>query len=338
MGPDMKQLLAAFVFALTCSAQAGPLGDLVAELEFGKLQATFDQEKVNRMLGPEIPITDFGERQAAAVLMSLGAIGPQGFGNVEAIEKAMSAFQEQEPTASNIRLGRTGDPQLYANLRTIWDHAELLEADDFLEDLSNALSSGVITGYDLREVGVYDGFPPGRTFIYSQSSLLHLRQLVALLNSENLNVTVYGTPKVSAFVYRDDWGAGADRMTRELPGGVRVVNGREVAMLFEFRKPEDRFTFHRIIEKYAKRDTADEPGLIENAWWQPFYYTDTPMDGFEEIGLIVLASERFEATLTVLPEKVEAVLSALGETRWSKRVDRVWVNPPFYRFLQGGYR
>ena len=101
-----------------------------------------------------------------------------------------------------------------------------------------------------------------------------------------------------------DWGP-ASGAVKTLPGGVRVINGKEVAVLFEFEKPEDRLIFHELIERYAKKDAADEPGLIENAWWQPFYYTDTELSDFKEIGLIILSSDRFEATLTVVPGKID---------------------------------
>ena len=93
---------------------------------------------------------------------------------------------------------------------------------------------------------------------------------------------------------------------------------------------------HDLIQK--KKDEKDEPGLIENAWWQPFYYTDQAFEGFEPISLVVISSDNHEATLTVLEEKTEKVVQALKDDRWDMRVDRVWVNPPFFRFLNGGYK
>ncbi len=314
---------------------AGQLVELVGELQLEELRLTFDNDKVDRILG-EVAIADAEERRAAAVLVTLG-LKPQDMLNRETVAQNVGRLLAARPSTTSTRLGVTGERSLYTNLTTIWDHDELLTADEFLDDLSVALSDGVITGYDLRPVGVYDEFPQGLTFIYSQSSLNHLRQLALLLHSEDLKVTVHGTAKVSAFLFRDDWGSPSDQV-KELPGGIRVVNGREVAMLFEFETSEDLLRFHQVIERYAKKDDADEPGLIANAWWQPFYYTDVPYEGFNEIGLVVLSSDRFEATLTVLPEKIDSVLAAFDESPWKPRVDRVWVNPPFYRFLQGGYK
>jgi hypothetical protein len=203
--------------------------------------------------------------------------------------------------------------------------------------LGEALVDGVLTGYDLRSKGVYDNFPVAHTFIYSQSSLLHMRQLVALLDSEGIEGWVYITPKVSAFLYRDDWGPASGAVVT-LPGGVRVIQGREIAVLFQFDSSDDRERFHEVVTRFAKKDEKDEPGLIENAWWQPFYYTDQALEGFEPISLVVISSDNHEATLTVLEDKTEKVVQALKDDRWDMRVDRVWVNPPFFRFLNGGYK
>ena len=67
---------------------------------------------------------------------------------------------------------------------------------------------------------VYRGFASGRTFIYSQSSRLHLQQLATLMAAHEIPANIYLTPKVSAFLYRDGWGAPDDRVAT-LPGGAQ---------------------------------------------------------------------------------------------------------------------
>jgi hypothetical protein len=62
------------------------------------------------------------------------------------------------------------------------------------------------------------------------------------------------------------------------------------------------------------------------------------VEDFSHINLVLLKSNTTEATLTVLPEKVMRVKSALDNGGWEITVEDVWVNKPFYRFLQGGYK
>lgn len=233
--------------------------------------------------------------------------------------------------------GALGELRLQQRLAQPWDHTELLQEATLLQVLGGALTEGVITGYDLRRRDVFGEFRRGGTFVYSHGSHHHLQQLSAVLAVEGVSARVFQTPKVSAFVYREDWGSRSDHV-QMLPGGIEVVNGREAATLFEFATGQDQTRFHELVQRYAKKDEADEPGLIVDAWWQPFYYTDAPFADFPSISLVVVSSATAEATLTVLPHLTAQVVAAVDQQGLQVRVDTVWVNPAFYRFLQGDYR
>ena len=316
---------------------AGDYRSAIEELDFVKLSDTYSDEKVFAILDGRGASLSAEEKSAAAVLITLGALDAEDLVNEKLAAKKVKSYVAVMSANHPALMGRIGDASLYHHMAGAFDHSALLKDNVFLEVLGEALVDGVLTGYDLRSKGVYDNFPVAHTFIYSQSSLLHMRQLVALLDSEAIEGWVYITPKVSAFLYRDDWGPASDAVVT-LPGGVRVVQGREIAVLFQFDSSDDRKRFHEVVTKFAKKDEKDEPGLIENAWWQPFYYTDQAFEGFEPISLVVISSDNHEATLTVLEEKTEKVVQALKDDRWDMRVDRVWVNPPFFRFLNGGYK
>ena len=234
-------------------------------------------------------------------------------------------------------LAHIGDPDLQAMLTTPVRHEELLQADGLIAALHGALEKDIITGYDLRLAGVYDGFPRDCCFIYSQSSLPHMRELVSLLDDYDIPAGLYLTPKISAFLFRDDWGEPSEAVST-LANGKRIVDGREFAALFYFEQPEDRQRFRAVIDRHAKKDSADEAGLIADAWWQPFYYTDGSLAEFKPISLVIVTGEKYEATLTVTEERTAEVVSAFDKGPWPVRVDRVWVNPAFFRFLHGDYR
>lgn len=319
------------------AAAAGTYTEAVEQLEFDLLMHTFADAKVDRLLnghGNELTVP---ERQAAAVLIVAGVIDAEDLDNPSRAATRLESYAQVIQSRHPALAGRIGDATLLSRLEVGFDYSELLEADEFLEVLSKQLAKGVITGYDLRLKGVYDGFPTSLTFVYSHSSLLHVRQLVTLLHSEDIDGWVYVTPKVSAFLYREDWGSAGDNVAT-LPSGLRVVQGREFAVMFRFDSKADRKRFHEVITRYAKRDSKDEQGLIADSWWQPFYYTASELEGFKPISLVVVASDRHEATLTVLEDKTQSVVDALADTPWSARVDKVWVNPPFFRFLSGDYK
>ena len=337
-GPLVRKFFVVFLLLVFChQLLAGELADRVRQLDLEQLQLTFDQDKVDRLLNGYGYSMKDREREAAAVLIAAGILEPEDLRSGSRIRQKLGQYSRILESGHPALLGRVGDTMLPLRLRQKLVYDDLLGQEAFIELLAARLSDGLITGYDIRRRGVYDGFAAGTTFIYSQSSLLHLRQLVSLFASEGLESWVYLAPKVSAFLYRAGWGAAADRV-RTLPGNIRVVEDREMAVLFQFDSAGDRLRFHEIILRYAKKDSKDEPGLIANAWWQPFYYTDAPMEGFKPISLVVVGYGDYEATLTVVESRTSAVVDAFDSDNLDVRVDRVWVNPAFYRFLDGDYR
>lgn len=325
-----------FVLPLSSSnTSAGIYADAAEAMALEELAATVSAQQVRSVLGRAGRKLPQADRQAAAVLVQLGAISPADIRHNprDKLARFARVLDSQHPRLIGRLNNAALDPALAAPLK----HAPLLENDAFLASLGQLLEDGVLTGYDLRLKDVYRDLPQGLSFVYSHSSQRHLRQLVALLALERVNGWLYLTPKVSAFLFRDEWGEPGDQVVA-LPSGLRVVQGREMAIAFQFDTPEDRDRFHALIQRFAKKDTDDEPGLIADAWWQPFYYSDVALPAFEEIALIVVAQGNLEATLTVLKARQAQVLQALTAQGWQPRVDTVWVNPSFFRFLNGGFR
>ena len=250
-----------------------------------------------------------------------------------------AAFCEIKSESQDTRyyLGSVGELQLLERLDLAWDHSELEAEVGLLGLLGEALDAGVITGYDLRARNVYERLEGDNSLIYSHGSKLHLQALVNLLAGHRVSADVYLLPKVSAFLHRPQWGGDPEKLGT-LPNGLKVVNGREAAVLFVFSDGQDKEKFHAVVQRYAKKNHEDQEGLIINAWWQPFYYSSVPFLDFSQIDLVVLRSNAFEATLTVLPHNTQSVVDVIAVDDVEYTVDEVWVNPAFHRFLQGDYR
>ena len=334
----MPILLLVLLLVFVCPPmQAKQLSLIVDELSMTELADTFGESKVESLLGDSGKSFTKHERRAAAALVSAGVLSVDDLDSASLIQKGFDRFKQGKKGKGDHLIGPFGAGVTHARLNSIGGHAGLLQETTFIKSLQKLLSEGVITGYDLRKVNINGGFDPDKTLTYSHSSILHLKQLSALLRSERIEGLLYAAPKVSAFLFRDEWGEpGANVVTLE--DGTRVVNGREWVVFFEFENSDAKHEFHRVVTRYAKKDSEDEKGLIAGAWWQPFYYSDTKVADFEHINLVLLRSETTEATLTVLPTKTASVKSALGQLGWEMTVEDVWVNKPFYRFLQGGYK
>lgn len=323
--------------AAATQAPADPYTAAVETLQFQALGPTYTAKQIDTILEGRLRRLSESQRRAAATLVSIGAIKVADLTSPARVQHKLNDYLDVMTTNHPALLGRIGDAALLSRLTQPLSYEHLLAATDVIDALGIALADGVITGYDLRLGGIYDNFPAAQTLIYSHSELLHVRQLITVLDREGVSAWVYLTPKISAFLHREEWGDGGNNLVT-LSDGTRVVQGREMAVLFRFPTPADRLRFHNVVIKYAKRDSEDETGLIANAWWQPFYYSDSELAEFKAISLVVLNANQYEATLTVVEEKAQTVIDALQQNTWPLRHDRVWVNPAFYRFLNGDFK
>lgn len=313
------------------------LDESVERLQHEALRDTLTLPQIRLLLSGQLSESDSLTRASAATLVSLGVIDAQDLARESSVTSKLLAFQQVMARDHPDFYGRIGDSALQVRLSKPLSYDDLLVPSEMLDALGKGLTAGVITGYDLRRRGVYDNFPTAQTLIYSQAQLLHMRELVSVLAREGVDAWVYVTPKISAFLYREEWGSPGSHV-QTLPSGVKVVQGREMAVLFQFPSAADRSRFHAVIQRYAKRDSEEESGLIAHAWWQPFYYSDTPVDEFKRISLVVLGDSAFEATLTVVEAKAATVVAEFDRGPWQLREDKAWVNPSFFRFLNGDYR
>ena len=310
--------------------------EVIDDLEMRRLVETYTELQVDRVLEGAGGDLNASDRRAAAVLLTLGVLRIKDLDHPTRLQEKINAYLKVLGMKHPALRGHVGDAGLPLALDRDWRH-DALENDRLAEVLASKLSAGVITGYDVRKKGVYDGFELEANIIYSHSSQLHLKQLVSLLAAEELSAWVYAAPKSAAFLYRDEWDVRPEDI-RTLSTGVRIVETKELVVLFQFSSPDDRIRFHHLILKHAKRDFKDEARLITDAWWQPFYYTDRPLDGFEAISLVVLDAGNLEVTLTVPEPRTSAVVSSFGGAGFKIKIKRVWVNPAFRRFLDGDHR
>lgn len=204
--------------------------------------------------------------------------------------------------------------------------------------LNELVEQNIVQGYNIKEKELVTSKESGNNiFLYGHSSLPHAKQLISLLNINNINFTWQLIPKSSAFNIRDDW---QDTKIDEKESRVRIA--KEYDIRFIFADQAEQLSFMPLINKYAKKDSDDEAGLIINAWWQPFYRSFTEQESFMPVKRISLQADGFIASTLVLQpdlaKTIELIKASLTEAEVTISTEDVWVNPAFYRYLNGGYK
>lgn len=209
----------------------------------------------------------------------------------------------------------------------------------FEQLLFQALSLDLTTGYNIFPEGVWPDYAPERSLVYGHNRLKHLRQLLFLLRVKGLDPAFTIVPKTSAFKIREAWGVPAGE-TPQLPDGTRVAQLAEYDLVLEFASPAELLRFQELVTRYAKKDTEEESGLLYSSWWQPFYRSRVASGAMRPTREIWLSMDGHRANVLSLPAEEApktAGLSALSGD-WQIEVIDLWVNPSFYRYLEGGYR
>jgi hypothetical protein len=204
--------------------------------------------------------------------------------------------------------------------------------------LNKLLKDGVFQGYNIKEKSLVTSKESGKHIIlYGHSSLIHAKQLITLLTINNINFTWQLIPKNSSFNIREDW---QDIKPEEEVSKIRTDEEYDVRFTFATQVDQDRFM--PLINQYAKKDNEDETGLIIHPWWQPFYRTFNSQSAFVQVKRISLQADGFVGSTLILPADANTVLEQISNSLLQTNIiissEDVWVNPAFYRYLQGDYQ
>ncbi len=244
-------------------------------------------------------------------------------------------------------LGKVSDEDILNKVASAFN-SYYIYSDDNLDIVGKELvKSKASTGYNLKKEGFNSNFIPSLTIKYGHSDEKHLKQLIALLNSEGIDAKLQIEPKVSIYQYLLDWGPipepSYSYYVEQYSEDLYLVHALEYDALFEFNSEDDLLDFNRIIEQYSKKNSENQAEgsdvkLISGAWWQPLYSTvdmhdedayKAIYDGVAIQGGYSIHPFTLEETKDELAKNIKKLTDAPVEFR------KFYVNNAFYRYLTG---
>jgi hypothetical protein len=238
-------------------------------------------------------------------------------------------------------LGSVSDADIYVKLQDAYRTSDLIKAPELQEVVDTALKQDLLTGYNLKDSRYDPNFVDTLSLTYGHDNLKHAIQLIGLLRSEGLDAKVQFEPKTSAFIYLKEWGEPSQSdsyQVVQIENGNYIAYAKEYDISFEFETAADKAKFQDVVLAYAKKNSEDASGLIASSWWQPLYYSFTELEGYDLITNNKIEGDGpYYAQSFSLNDKSEGIVDGFEALNGDVEVEtfKFWVDPPFYRYLNG---
>ena len=232
-------------------------------------------------------------------------------------------------------IGYVTEPAIVGKICDAWARAEKIRSEPLEAGLNRAIARRLISGYHIKTRHDQPVFDAHLMMAYSHSDIKHVKQLIGLLMSENLQAKIQLEAKRSAFRYLDEWEKQDGLCLERLGDSGWVAHKDEFDLLLEFTAPEHRRRFGEMIAAYAQREFDDRHQILYQSWYQPLYYSGMPMEGHQRVADIVLRNATHAAHTYVKETDADAVLEWLNREGPPGKAScsAIWVNEVFFAYL-----
>ena len=328
---------------------------LVDATNLSELAATYTIEKATKRL-TDVGLTMVSDDQAPFVACAIDAhlVSPilaKELLESPSLSSDMATYLLMKVASTNGEarntLGKISDEDILGKISSAFNGFTLFTDNNLDAIGALAVQQKASTGYNLKKDSDDARFLSTHTIKYGHSDETHLKQLVVLLNSENIDASIQIEPKVSIYEYLLDWGPVPEPspfyMVLQFSDDLYLAYAVEYDVKFEFDSIEDLSKFDGIINTYSKKNDANQADgsdvkLIKGAWWQPLYSaTFNPDDtSYKEIVDCVLGDNGYSIHPFSLPDTSQDLINTLeGLSGLTVQVEPFYVNNAFYRYLTG---
>ncbi|WP_211747151.1 hypothetical protein [Paenibacillus sp. Marseille-Q4541] len=239
-------------------------------------------------------------------------------------------------------IGKSSDADIYSKLYDAYITSDLIPAPDLRKIVNQALENNEVTGYNLKDKRFDSNFIDSLKLTYGHDDIKHAKQLIGLLRSEGIEADIQLQPKTSAFIYLKEWGEPKETenyKVEQIANGNYIAYAKEYDLDFEFNNTDDKHRFNDVVLAYAKKNSDEQKDLLYGSWWQPLYYSTTALPNYKVIVNNKITKGNYYAQSFTLKEnaaKVSAVFKKLAPDADVSSY-KLWVDVPFYNYLQGGF-
>lgn len=328
----------------------------VAASGFDELAKTYSAEKAAARLA-KYGVEGASEPQYAATALDSGVLSVEqvngliGADSLSAEDAASLLMAVANATGKGRNyIGFAGEADIQARIENVFKNVGLYSNDELDSIGALLVETGASTGFNLKRESDNARFLDSLTLRYGHDTKDHVKQLVALLVSEDINALIQIEPKTSIYEYLLDWGPVPEPTptyrVEQYSEDLYLVHATEFDLEIEFDTIEDLQRFDSIVNQYSKKNDANQAegsgvNLILGAWWQPLYSARFNPDESAYTAIVDNVLYSADRAYSIHPfttvENSDALIATeeeLSDDGYAV-ADYRYVNNAFYRYLTG---
>ncbi len=316
----------------------------LADLE--ELACTYNASKINSLfhdvINDEMILSDV-QLQHLAVAVDLGLVfkGKIRFLDMHSSLTKDFAYHLLFKTTLFVNnkkkfIGYVTEPDIISRLEEKWNSTGMIPNPDIENVMNDLIRKKIISGYHIKMSEELANFDHHLKITYTHDNFKHVKQLVGLIISENIQARINIEKKHSTFIYYNEWDITENLSVEPINDKIFLASRLESDIVFEFASPDKKDHFRAVTNDFTKKEYNRTKNILFQSWYEPLITSDVPMNSYNRIKEITIQHGSYLILTFVTEETLTKALNKLSEC-YEKSMIRsrsVWVNDDFYLYLQ----
>ena len=237
-------------------------------------------------------------------------------------------------------IGYVTEPDIISRLEEKWNSPGMIPNPDIEKVMNDLIRKKIISGYHIKMSEEVANFDHHLKITYTHDNFKHVKQLVGLIISENIQAKINIEKKHSAFIYYTDWDITENLSIEPINDKIFLASRLESDIVFEFASPEKKDHFRAVTNDFAKKEYNRSKNILFQSWYEPLITSDVPLNSYNRIKEITIQHGSYLILTFVAEETLTKAVNKMSEF-YEKSMIRsrsVWVNDDFYLYLKRDWK
>ena len=237
-------------------------------------------------------------------------------------------------------IGYVTEPDIISRLEEKWNSPGMIPNPDIEKVMNDLIRKKIISGYHIKMSEEVANFDHHLKITYTHDNFKHVKQLVGLIISENIQAKINIEKKHSTFIYYNEWDITENLSVEPINDKIFLASRLESDIVFEFASPDKKDHFRAVTNDFAKKEYNRSKNILFQSWYEPLITSDVPLNSYNRIKEITIQHGSYLILTFVAEETLTKAVNKMSEF-YEKSMIRsrsVWVNDDFYLYLKRDWK